>query len=96
MDSSPDASGLQRISEKWWLIAMIDDATNEVFYAGFFPSDTVFANMHVISNYFVTFMRLRAEVHVLCVWIQYPSYTVSEPLQCHKAPVGSSRIPQGH
>lgn len=30
---------------------MIDDTTNEVFYAGFFPSDTVFANMHVIRRF---------------------------------------------
>lgn len=30
---------------------MIDDATNEVPYARFFPKDTVFSNMHVIRRF---------------------------------------------
>jgi hypothetical protein len=47
MDSSQH-QWLEHIPQKWWLIAMIDDATNEVPYARFFPEDTVFANMHVI------------------------------------------------
>lgn len=47
MDSSQH-QWLEHIPEKWWLIAMIDDATNEVPYARFFPRDTLFANMHVI------------------------------------------------
>lgn len=47
MDSSQH-NWLPHIKEKWWLIAMIDDASNEVLYAQFFPSDTLFANMHVI------------------------------------------------
>jgi len=47
MDSSQH-NWLPHIEEKWWLIAMIDDATNEVPFAYFFPADTLFANMHVI------------------------------------------------
>lgn len=50
MDSSQH-QWLEHISEKWWLIVMIDDATNEVPYARFFPKDTVFANMHVIRRF---------------------------------------------
>lgn len=50
MDSSQH-QWLECIPEKWWLIAMIDDATNEVPYARFFPNDTVFANMHVIRRF---------------------------------------------
>lgn len=42
---------LEHIPEKWWLIAVIDDATNEVPYARFYPNDTVFANMHVIRRF---------------------------------------------
>jgi transposase len=50
MDSSQH-HWLPAISDKWWLIAMIDDANNEVSYAKFFPSDTLFANMHVIRTF---------------------------------------------
>ena len=50
MDSSQH-NWLEHIPEKWWLIAMIDDATNEVPYAMFFPQDTLFANMHVIRRF---------------------------------------------
>lgn len=50
MDSSQH-QWLENIEEKWWLIAMIDDATNEVPYAYFSPSDNVFANMHVIRRF---------------------------------------------
>lgn len=50
MDSS-EHQWLENIPEKWWLIVMIDDATNEVPYARFFPKDTVFANMHVIRRF---------------------------------------------
>ena len=49
MDSSQH-QWLPSISEKWWLIAMIDDATNEIPYAGLFPQDTTFANMQVIRR----------------------------------------------
>lgn len=50
MDSSQH-NWLEHIDEKWWLVAMIDDATNEVPYARFFPSDTLSANMHVIRRF---------------------------------------------
>lgn len=50
MDSSQH-NWLPHIKEKWWLIAMIDDASNEVPYAQFFPADTLFANMHVIRRF---------------------------------------------
>ena len=50
MDSSQHF-WLPLIEDKWWLIAMIDDATNEVPYAAFFPKDTLFANMHVIRRF---------------------------------------------
>lgn len=46
MDSSQH-HWLPQIKEKWWLITMIDDATNEIPYAQLFPQDTLFANMHV-------------------------------------------------
>ncbi len=49
MDSSQHF-WLPLIEDKWWLIAMIDDATNEVPYAAFFPKDTLFANMQVIRR----------------------------------------------
>ena len=50
MDSSQHR-WLRHIKEKWWLIAIIDDATNEVPYAVFVPKDTLFANMHVIRRF---------------------------------------------
>ena len=50
MDSSQH-NWLAHIKEQWWLIAMIDDANNEVPYARFFPTDTLFANMHVIRRF---------------------------------------------
>jgi len=50
MDSSQH-HWLPAIADKWWLIAMIDDANNEVAYAKFFPSDTLFANMRVIRTF---------------------------------------------
>jgi len=50
MDSSQHY-WLPLIENKWWLIAMIDDATNEVPYAAFFPKDTLFANMQVIRRF---------------------------------------------
>lgn len=50
MDSSRH-NWIEHIPEKWWLVAMIDDATNETPYAKFYPSDTVFANMHVIRRF---------------------------------------------
>ncbi|MFH1061903.1 MAG: ISNCY family transposase [Candidatus Omnitrophota bacterium] len=50
MDSSQHC-WLEKISQPWWLIAMIDDATNEVPYAQFFPADSTFANMHVIRRF---------------------------------------------
>lgn len=50
MDSSQHQF-LPSIPEKWWLVAMIDDATSEVPYAKFFPKDTLFANMQVIRRF---------------------------------------------
>lgn len=50
MDSSQH-HWLKHIKKKWWLIAMIDDATNEVPYAKLFPGDTMFANMRVIRRF---------------------------------------------
>jgi hypothetical protein len=50
MDSSQHR-WLEHLGEKWWLVAAIDDATNEVPYARFYPSDTLFANMHVIRRF---------------------------------------------
>jgi hypothetical protein len=50
MDSSQHF-WLPLVEDKWWLIAMIDDATNEVPYAAFFPKDTLFANMRVIRRF---------------------------------------------
>ena len=50
MDSSQH-HWLPKIKEKWWLIAMIDDATNEIPYAHLFPKDTLFANMHVLRRF---------------------------------------------
>ena len=49
MDSSQHR-WLKHIKESWWLIATVDDATNEVAYARFFPKDTLFANMHVLRR----------------------------------------------
>ncbi len=42
---------LEHIPVKYWLIAMIDDATSKIPYARFFPSDTMFANIHVIRRF---------------------------------------------
>ncbi len=50
MDSSQH-HWLPQIKAKWWLIAMIDDATNEIPYAYLFPQDTLFANMHVQRHF---------------------------------------------
>jgi hypothetical protein len=50
MDSSQH-HWLAHIPEQWWLIAIIDDATNEIPYAWFFPKDTLFANMHVLRRF---------------------------------------------
>jgi len=50
MDSSQHR-WLKSIKDKWWLIAMVDDATNKVPYAKFVPKDTLFANMHVIRRF---------------------------------------------
>ena len=50
MDSSYH-QWLPKVKEKWWLIAMVDDATNEVPYAQLFPKDTLFTNMHVLRRF---------------------------------------------
>lgn len=50
MDSSQHF-WLPLVENKWWLTAMIDDATNEVPYAQFFPKDTTFTNMHVLRHF---------------------------------------------
>jgi hypothetical protein len=49
MDSS-EHQWLAHIPEPWWLVAMIDDASNEIPYAQFFPKDTLYANMHVLRR----------------------------------------------
>jgi hypothetical protein len=49
MDSS-EHPWLVHIPEKWWLVAMIDDASNEIPYAQLFPKDTLYANMHVLRR----------------------------------------------
>ena len=49
MDSSQH-NWLPSIKDKWWLIAAIDDATNEMPYACFFSKDTVFSNMHILKH----------------------------------------------
>lgn len=41
---------LEKISEEWYLITMIDDATNELLFAKFFHKDTSFNNMEVIRK----------------------------------------------
>ena len=50
MDSSQHF-WLPLVENKWWLIAAIDDATNEVPYAKFFAADTLYANMHVLRRF---------------------------------------------
>lgn len=49
MDSSQH-NWIPNLKEKWWLIAMIDDATSEVLFAYFFKSDNLFNNMFVIRH----------------------------------------------
>lgn len=49
MDSS-EHQWLAHIPEKWWLVAMIDDASNEIPAARLFPKDTLYANMHVLRR----------------------------------------------
>lgn len=41
---------LENIEERWNLIAMVDDADNELLYAKFFSKDTAFNNMEVIRE----------------------------------------------
>lgn len=67
MDSSQH-NWLPDIPEKWWLVAMIDDATNEVPYAKFYPSDTVFANMHVIRKF------IEKKGIFICLYVDYASH----------------------
>lgn len=50
MDSSQHR-WLAHVKDKWYLVAIIDDATNEVPYAAFFPKDTLYANMHVLRRF---------------------------------------------
>lgn len=49
MDSSQH-NWIPEIYEKWWLTANIDDATNEVLFAKFYPVDGVYNNMEVIRK----------------------------------------------
>lgn len=49
MDSSQH-QWLPNVDKMWWLTAIIDDATNEVPFAKFYPSDGVFNNMEVIRK----------------------------------------------
>ena len=62
MDSSQHF-WLPLVENKWWLIAMIDDATNEIPYAQFFLKDTSFANMHVLRR-FIEIKRLFISLYV--------------------------------
>lgn len=41
---------LENIPERWYLTTMVDDATNRLLYAKFFPKDTVFNNMEGIRK----------------------------------------------
>ena len=50
MDSSYH-QWIEDIPEKWYLIAMIDDASGRVYSAKFFEKDTTFNNMEVIKNW---------------------------------------------
>jgi hypothetical protein len=50
MDSSQHF-WLPLVEDQWWLIAMIDDATNEIPYAQFFFKDTLLNNMHVLRRF---------------------------------------------
>lgn len=49
MDSSYH-QWLPQVKEKWWLVAMIDDASNEMPYAQLYPQDGLFANMRVLRG----------------------------------------------
>jgi hypothetical protein len=49
MDSSPH-QWLASITKMWWLTVIIDDATNEILFAKFYPADGVFNNMEVIRQ----------------------------------------------
>jgi len=49
MDSSQH-NWLPKVKKKWWLTATIDDATSEVPFAKFYPSDGVFNNMQAIKK----------------------------------------------
>lgn len=63
MDSSIH-QWVKAVKEDWALVAMIDDATNEVPYAQFFPKDTTLANMRVIRRFIEkkgVFMALYAD-----------------------------------
>ena len=62
MDSSQH-QWIPSIPVKWWLIIMIDDATNEIPYARLVPSDTMFANMSVIRG-FIERKRLFTALYV--------------------------------
>ena len=50
MDSSYH-QWIDGIDEKWYLIAMIDDASGKVYSGGFYEKDTTFNNMEVIKNW---------------------------------------------
>lgn len=67
MDSSQH-NWLEHISEKWWLVAMIDDATSEVPYGKFYPSDTVFANMHVLRIF------IEKKGIFMCLYVDHASH----------------------
>ena len=68
MDSSQH-QWLEHIEEKWWLIAMIDDATNEVAYAGFFPADTVFAKEDASPSWVIA--NAHIPLNITGRWWQY-------------------------
>lgn len=41
---------LNHVNEEWALIAVLDDASNEVLAAGFYPHDTTYANMAILRQ----------------------------------------------
>lgn len=47
MDSSQH-QWIKKVKNKWWLTAAVDDATSEILYMKFYPSDGVFNNMGVL------------------------------------------------
>ncbi|MEW6104014.1 MAG: hypothetical protein AB1630_09445 [bacterium] len=53
---------------KWWLTAAVDDATGEILFAKFYPSDGVFSNMEAIRSIVepkgIFYASLRTKLHI--------------------------------